>query len=160
MDPSTVFLVDASATAELGRQLAEQWLAEPVEQRPILLLKGHLGAGKTSLVQGIAQGLGIEEPVTSPSFALAQHYRGRHGNGHDTCLIHLDLYRLEQPADADELFEQEEEERVALGALMAVEWPERLSLRPVISWSVELHWAQWDDPAAGRTATLNSQLQD
>ena len=89
----------------------------------ILLLQGELGAGKTSLVQGLAQACGITEPITSPTFALAQHYPD--GN---PPLVHLDLYRLEAPGSADELFLQEEEEARALGALMAVEWPERLSL--------------------------------
>ena len=74
-------------------------------QGAILLLSGPLGAGKTSLVQGLAEGLGITEPITSPTFALAQHYPQG-----EPQLVHLDLYRLEQPASADELFLQEEEE--------------------------------------------------
>ena len=86
------------------RQLALDWLALP-QPRPILLLEGDLGAGKTSLVQGIALALEIEEPITSPTFALAQHYQGQ-----AAALVHLDLYRLEQSASADELFCQEEEE--------------------------------------------------
>jgi tRNA threonylcarbamoyladenosine biosynthesis protein TsaE len=54
----------------------------------LILLKGPLGAGKTTLVQGIAQGLGIEGPVQSPSFVLERIHRGR------LQLRHLDLYRL------------------------------------------------------------------
>ena len=115
-------------THALGRQLVEQ-----LPPGAILLLNGPLGAGKTSLVQGLAQGLGITEPITSPTFALAQHYTsGR------PPLVHLDLYRLEHPAAADELFLQEEEEAKALNALMAVEWPERLSLLLPEAWSLAL----------------------
>jgi tRNA threonylcarbamoyladenosine biosynthesis protein TsaE len=85
------------------------------------------------LVQGIASALGIGEPITSPTFALAQHYTD--GN---PPLIHLDLYRLEQSSAADDLFLQEDEEAKAIGALMAVEWPERLSLGLPEAWQLEL----------------------
>ena len=116
-------------TRELGRVLA-RWLPAG----SILLLNGPLGAGKTSLVQGLAEGLGIDEPITSPTFALAQHYP--QGTPR---LIHLDLYRLEQPSSADELFLQEEEEAMASDALMAVEWPERLGLKLTEAWRLELN---------------------
>nr|WP_254216875.1 tRNA (adenosine(37)-N6)-threonylcarbamoyltransferase complex ATPase subunit type 1 TsaE [Synechococcus sp. CCY 9618] len=106
-------------------------------QAALLLLQGELGAGKTSLVQGLAAGLGISEPVTSPTFALAQHYDTGSGGG-GAALVHLDLYRLEQSAAADELFAQEEEEARRMGAVLAVEWPERLSFRPDGAWEVEL----------------------
>ncbi|MCT0198942.1 tRNA (adenosine(37)-N6)-threonylcarbamoyltransferase complex ATPase subunit type 1 TsaE [Synechococcus sp. CS-1325] len=139
------FLPDLAATRCLGEELAVLLQAAPA---PLLLLKGELGAGKTSLVQGLAQALGITEPITSPSFALAQHYRGRR-LGQTTHLVHLDLYRLEQPAAADELFAQEEEEARSLGALLAVEWPERLSLQPEPVWQVELRHHQ-----EGRLALL------
>jgi tRNA threonylcarbamoyladenosine biosynthesis protein TsaE len=121
-------LSDLEATQALGIELAQRLPAEA-----ILLLKGPLGAGKTSLVQGIAVGLGISEPITSPTFALAQHYTD--GN---PPLIHLDLYRLEQPSAADDLFLQEDEEAKAIGALLAVEWPERLSLDLPEAWQLEL----------------------
>lgn len=149
MESRSVFLADAAATAALGRRLAQRWLALPAAERPLLLLEGDLGAGKTCLVQGLASGLGIEEPVTSPTFALAQHYEG--GSG---ALVHLDLYRLELPAAADELFAQEEEEALALGALLAVEWPGRLSFVPEGAWRLELKLADPSDPEAGREAQL------
>lgn len=129
-------LVDAAATRALGRQLAER-----LPTGALLLLEGDLGAGKTCLVQGLAEGLGIGEPITSPTFALAQHYAGQRPERGATALVHLDLYRLEDPAAADELFAQEEEEARALGAVLAVEWPERLSVRPEPCWRVELAFA-------------------
>ena len=124
-----VWLLETLETTRcLGRELA---LALP--QNAILLLQGPLGAGKTSLVQGIAQACGIDEPITSPTFALAQHYpQGQ------PPLVHLDLYRLESPDAADELFLQEEEEARAIGALMAVEWPERLGIDLPEAWLLEL----------------------
>jgi tRNA threonylcarbamoyladenosine biosynthesis protein TsaE len=119
------------------------------------LLQGELGAGKTCLVQGIAAGLGISEPITSPTFALAQHYGGVLPDGTPTALVHLDLYRLEQSAAAEELFAQEEEVADELGALLAVEWPERLSAPLPQAWRVELELTDPRDPEAGRVARLH-----
>ena len=115
-------------TRGLGRELAQR-----LPKGAILLLQGPLGAGKTSLVQGIALACGIGEPITSPTFALAQHYpQGQ------PPLVHLDLYRLEAPGSADELFLQEEEEAQAMRAFMAVEWPERLKLELPEAWRLTL----------------------
>jgi len=154
-----VFLADPAATAELGRGLARRWLTLPAAMRPVLLLEGDLGAGKTCLVQGLAAGLGIGEAVTSPTFALAQHYAGElnpnSGATTTTALVHLDLYRLEQPAAADELFAQEEEEALLLGALLAVEWPSRLSFVPEGAWQLQLALADPADPDAGRRARFS-----
>ena len=111
-----------------------------------VVLIGDAAVGKTSLAQGLAQACGITEPITSPTFALAQHYPD--GN---PPLVHLDLYRLEAPGSADELFLQEEEEARAIGALMAVEWPERLGLQLPEAWRLELHYA-----GEGRRAQLTA----
>lgn len=133
----TCDLADAAATQDLGRRLAADLLRHPAAGPALLLLQGDLGAGKTCLVQGLAAELGINEAITSPTFALAQHYQGQGSSG-PTALVHLDLYRLELAAAADDLFAQEEEEAAALGALLAVEWPERLGFWPQGAWQVEL----------------------
>ncbi len=117
-------LADPAATDALGRRLASQLLAAGAADGALLLLRGELGAGKTALVQGLAAGLGIVEPITSPTFALAQHYDTDAG--------------ADAGAAADELFAQEEEEARRIGAVMAVEWPERLSFRPEGAWEVDL----------------------
>jgi tRNA threonylcarbamoyladenosine biosynthesis protein TsaE len=158
-------LANADATRALGRRIAERLLrrrlaaagggGEPQgacvlpPNPPLLLLQGDLGAGKTCLVQGLAEGLGITEPITSPTFALAHHYRGEVEPSLSTALVHLDLYRLEQPAAAAELFAQEEEEARALGAILAVEWPERLGSLPAPCWRIALEFA-----GKGRQALL------
>ena len=148
-------LADVQATRALGRQLAREWLTTPLT----LLLEGDLGAGKTCLVQGLAAGLGIDEPITSPTFALAQHYCVQPDCVQSDCgqraaLVHLDLYRLEQAAAADELFAQEEEIARDLEALLAVEWPERLSGPPPGAWRLQLQLLDASDPDRGRLARL------
>ncbi len=110
----------------------------------LLLLEGPLGVGKTSIVKGLGRHMHIQEPITSPTFALSQHYeKGK------PPLVHLDLYRLEDPASANELFLQEEEEAHRLGALMVVEWPERLNLSLPDAWQVKLSYQH-----EGRSAQL------
>ncbi|BEV35494.1 tRNA (adenosine(37)-N6)-threonylcarbamoyltransferase complex ATPase subunit type 1 TsaE [Synechococcus sp. M16CYN] len=124
----SIYLSDLKATQALGKKMSK-WLPAGT----ILLLEGPLGTGKTSLVQGIAAGLGIYEPITSPTFALAQHYPDG-----SPPLIHLDLYRLENPKTANDIFLQEDEEAKAIGAFLAVEWAVRLSLDLPEAWKVEL----------------------
>ena len=130
------------ATQDLGAHLGDQ-----LEGGSLLLLKGPLGAGKTSLVQGLAKAFGIQEPITSPTFALAHHYPQG-----SPPLIHLDLYRLEHPEAANDLFLQEEEEALALGAVMAIEWPERLSTNLPEAWLLQLNHHK----DGGRIAHLNA----
>jgi tRNA threonylcarbamoyladenosine biosynthesis protein TsaE len=97
-------------------------------------------------VQGIASAAGIDEPITSPTFALSQHYpQGQ------PPLVHLDLYRLELPAAADDLFLQEEEEALGMGAILVVEWSERLSLSLPDAWRLKLSHRR----GGGRRATLD-----
>jgi tRNA threonylcarbamoyladenosine biosynthesis protein TsaE len=88
-------------------------------------------------VQGLAEGPGISEPITSPTFALAQHYDTGSGPGGGAAVpVHLDPYCLKQPAAADELFSQEEAR--GMRAVMAVIWPERLNFLPEGTWEVRL----------------------
>ena len=136
-------LPDAEATLALA-------LAGRLRAPCLLLLQGPLGAGKTCLVQGLASGLGLQEAITSPTFALAQHYAAPGA----IPLVHLDLYRLDQPAAAEELLAQEEEDALTQGAVLAVEWPERLRQLPTDGWRVVLELADRRNPEAGRVATI------
>jgi tRNA threonylcarbamoyladenosine biosynthesis protein TsaE len=81
------------------------------------LLEGPFGAGKTTFVQGLAEGLDVATPVSSPSFVIENQYRGR------LRLYHVDLYRLERVEP--ELWESLEEHLYGDG-VTAVEWAERL----------------------------------
>lgn len=82
----------AEQTIESGRALAG--LLEPSD---VLLLSGDLGAGKTQLTKGIAQGIGVAEPVTSPTFNILLVHEGR------IPLYHFDLYRLDRAEQLEDL---------------------------------------------------------
>lgn len=101
----------AEATRELGAALAP--LLEPGD---VLLLSGDLGAGKTQFTKGLAEGLGVPEPVTSPTFNILLVHEGR------IPLYHFDLYRLDTPGQLEDLdyFAMLEADGVAV-----VEWGDR-----------------------------------
>lgn len=118
----------AAQTQRLGARLGE--LLEPGD---VLLLEGDLGAGKTVLAQGVAQGLAIDDPVTSPTFTLIHEYEGR------LPLYHVDLYRLGGATDAAGIGI---EEYLYGDGVTVIEWPDRagallprehlvISLRPI-----------------------------
>jgi tRNA threonylcarbamoyladenosine biosynthesis protein TsaE len=109
-----VRIVDTSDPAEtesLGAQLAGS-----LREGDVVLVRGELGSGKTTLVRGAAHALGVTDPVTSPSFSIGHRYRA----GRELTVSHLDLYRLagldhEDPALlADYL---------GAGRIAFVEWP-------------------------------------
>jgi tRNA threonylcarbamoyladenosine biosynthesis protein TsaE len=107
----------AEATARLGRRLAALLAAGDT-----LLLHGDLGAGKTTLAQGILAALRPGTPATSPTFTLINEYAA--GNADQPPVHHLDLYRLDGPDDLDSIgFD----DLVGAGTgILLVEWPERL----------------------------------
>ena len=108
----------ASDSPEATRRLA-RLLGSACRGGEAILLSGDLGAGKTCFIQGLAVGLGIRAPVSSPTFTLHAQYAGR------LALNHLDLYRLDEPAQAEPLGLSELLN--APGAVLAVEWPEFLA---------------------------------
>jgi tRNA threonylcarbamoyladenosine biosynthesis protein TsaE len=109
-----VRIVDTSDPAEtesLGAELAGSLL-----EGDVVLVRGELGSGKTTLVRGAARALGVTDPVTSPSFSIGHRYRA----GSELTVSHLDLYRLSG-------LEQEEPALLAdylgAGRIAFVEWP-------------------------------------
>jgi tRNA threonylcarbamoyladenosine biosynthesis protein TsaE len=113
-------LVDAAATRSLGVKLGQL-----LEAGTVLLLEGDLGAGKTSLVQGIGAGLAIDETIDSPTFTLINEYdQGR------LALYHLDLYRLEPDEVLGLNLESYWEGIEVEPGVVAIEWPERLPIKP------------------------------
>ncbi len=110
--PEIVTTTSEQETFALGKRLAET-----LAPGTFVLLHGDLGAGKTAFVRGMAAGIGANpDEVSSPTFVLVQHYKGR------LPLTHVDLYRLESAATVDDLGLEE----MANGAVVAIEWAERL----------------------------------
>lgn len=105
-------------TIDVGRKLAA--LLDPPQ---LLILRGDLGTGKTTLVKGIAQALDAADPdeVTSPTFTLLHEYEGTR-NGRPIKLFHLDVYRIEGERQLETLGL---EELLAPDALVFVEWGEK-----------------------------------
>jgi tRNA threonylcarbamoyladenosine biosynthesis protein TsaE len=106
---------DSSQTEALGAELAAV-----LASGDIVLVRGELGTGKTTLVRGAARALGVSDPVTSPTFAVGHRYRGA-----DVTVAHLDLYRLtgldeEEPALL--------EDYLGPGRIAFVEWPQQGSV--------------------------------
>ena len=126
-----MFIRNLKETIQLGRKFAQR-----LNPKSIVLLQGPIGAGKTSFVQGIADGLCIKEDITSPTFALSHHY-----NSGTIPLIHMDLYRIENSLMAKEFFMSEEEEATQNEAIMVIEWPELI--KPVLNnfWEIEISYA-------------------
>ena len=106
-----------------------------LKAKSIILLKGKIGAGKTSLVQGIADGLQIKENITSPTFALSHHYYSG-----KLPLIHMDLYRVDDAISAKELFLEEEEELEQNNGIMVIEWPEKIISIVDKYWLIEINY--------------------
>ncbi len=98
-------------TESFGRLLASR-----LRTGDVLLLRGDLGAGKTTLARGIARGLGVEGPVASPTFTLLCCHEGR------VPLRHFDLYRL---TDADEFESAGLADYIGGDSVSLIEWPER-----------------------------------
>jgi len=84
-------------TSPLETEAVGEHLGSLAVPGDIFCLYGDLGAGKTCLARGVARGLGVEEPVTSPTFTLINEYRGR------IPLFHMDAYRLEGSGDVEDL---------------------------------------------------------
>lgn len=103
---------DESALRALGERLGAR--ASP---GCVAALSGTLGAGKTTLAQAVAVGLGVSDPVVSPTFGLVHVYEGGR-----IPLVHADLYRLDDPGEAEGLGLEETLEGPVVGL---VEWPER-----------------------------------
>jgi len=102
---------------EAMEQLATEIIDKMGRQR-LLLLEGDLGAGKTTFVQACCRHLGVQEAITSPTFALVNEYQGTDGP-----VYHLDLYRLN---DLEEALSIGIEEYLYSGNYCFIEWPEIL----------------------------------
>lgn len=126
--PHAVRLVRC-ATVEDTEALARE-VAAGLAPGALVLLRGDLGAGKTAFVRGLAEGLGLDpDEVSSPTFTIVQEYVGR-----GVRLRHLDLYRIDRAADIEDL----DIDGLRDGAVVVVEWAERLHPTPADAWSISI----------------------
>lgn len=135
----TIALADEAATEAFGRTLAAA-----LRPGDVIALSGPLGAGKTVLARGVLRGLGFEGDVASPSFPIVLAY-----DVPDTRLPvwHVDLYRIEDPAELDELGLEE----ARADSILLIEWPERL---PIL-WPEALHLSLAEAPSGARALTAS-----
>ncbi len=126
-------VVVASDSEDETRALAAR-LAGAFVGGEVIGLRGDLGAGKTVFVQGLAQGLGVREPATSPSFVIVHCHLGR------LHLWHVDLYRL----DPDQVEGIGLDDLIGADSVVAIEWAERLPqhLRRRLSLDIAIEFAQ------------------
>jgi len=105
-------------SAEATRRLAAEFAAT-LPPDTTLALHGDMGVGKTTFVQGLAEGLGVHEHVTSPTFSIYTVYRGA-----GRMLVHVDAYRLESENQIEGLLL---EEFLVSPWVLAIEWPEKIA---------------------------------
>ena len=130
-----MILKDEAATMAMGARLAEIARAGDV-----IVLTGPLGVGKTALARGFLRALGHEGEVPSPSFAIVQPYEELR-----PAVWHVDLYRVDDPSELDQLGLDE-----AADAVLLVEWPERAGENV---WPDALHLSLEFDEAGARRLT-------
>jgi tRNA threonylcarbamoyladenosine biosynthesis protein TsaE len=146
MDDLTMISRSPEETKALGRRLSALLAAGDT-----VCLWGDLGAGKTCLVQGICQGLGVTEAVVSPSFTLVNEYTGARP------VAHLDFYRLKGEVDLeqlgfDDLFDG--------SRIVLIEWPDRAAgALPNDRIDVKLRWVRDQEREITLTSNLNKYTQ-
>lgn len=99
-------------TVLLGEQIGKS-----LKPDDVIALSGELGAGKTTLIQGMAKGLGIRNWVTSPTFTIINEFHGKYD------LFHVDLYRLNSVEEAEDMAI---EEYFVKGGITVIEWAEKI----------------------------------
>ena len=131
-DPKTYAVASLREMWAVAAELAGRYRT----QGGVIALHGELGAGKTALVQGLAAALGVAQPVTSPTFALVLEYPLPGGRR----LVHMDLYRLQEPEALEAIgFE----EYLESNDIIAIEWAERAAgLLPAATLHVDIRLSE------------------
>jgi len=118
MSIPNVHIIDfSSRSADQTRQLGAH-LGGTLKRGDVICLQGDLGAGKTTLVQGIAHGWGSRDSVSSPTFIIVNEYR----RDDEIKLFHMDAYRLDSMPEAEEI----DLDSMLTDGVLIVEWPERM----------------------------------
>jgi tRNA threonylcarbamoyladenosine biosynthesis protein TsaE len=143
-------VINATTTSEDETAGIGRGLAATLSAGDVVLLYGDLGAGKTAFVRGLAEGLGVpRDEVSSPTFTLVQEYRGGR-----LSVFHVDLYRLNEPREIEDLGLDE----IAEEGVLAIEWAEKLPRRPADAISVRIAHGAADARMLEITPTDSSAL--
>lgn len=110
--PPVLEISSADEMKMIGKKFAQSLLRNPEISR-VLALTGDVGVGKTTFTQGLAAGLGVKDPVNSPSFTISKTYAFPGG-----FLTHYDFYRLDDPG----IMREDLEEKIADGHFIVIEW--------------------------------------
>lgn len=150
MKEAKVFVETRTASVAETAAVAREFAAQ-LRPGDVVALRGELGAGKTAFVQGVGRALGIERPMTSPTFVISVEYPTARFK-----FVHMDLYRLH---GADDLEPLGWRENLESGAVICVEWPERAEEAiPPTAWNVTLRHGG-DDPEA-REIVITRKVED
>lgn len=135
-------------TVQLGQAIGRCCVAGD-----IVALQGELGTGKTQLVRGLAQGLGLNpRQVSSPTFVMVQEYEPDN-NANTPVLVHIDAYRINHPDELESIGWAGNGEELREGAVLAIEWAKLI--RPALG--DDLLWVQIEHAPESRHITLSPQ---
>jgi tRNA threonylcarbamoyladenosine biosynthesis protein TsaE len=143
----------AEELQELAAELWREHLSKVLPTAIVLKLEGELGAGKTTFIQGLGKVLGIQEPLTSPSYTYVSEYDFDTGSEQGV-LVHVDAWRVADPATAQLLGIQK---YLRPHHIVAIEWPQRLptlKVDPKSSVLVEINIVEISE---GRRVNIFSQ---
>lgn len=130
-------MINVSTSSPEQTGVLAELLADRAEPGDVLLLVGDLGAGKTAFSKAFGRALGVDEPITSPTFTLAREYVGR------LPLHHLDVYRLEQMSEVVDL---DLPELLDSGGVVLIEWGDAiLPMLPADFLEVRFTFGEGDD---------------
>lgn len=141
------YTASAQETEQLGQRLGQG-----LKPGAVIAYSGDLGAGKTAFTRGLARGLGIEDPITSPTYTIVNEYPGK------IPLFHFDMYRL---GSSEDLFDIGWEDYLTRGGVIAVEWSERVEdAFDEVENLIRIHIRRDPENDDGRTITIEGGVSD
>ena len=141
------YTASAQETEQLGQRLGQR-----LKPGAVIAYSGDLGAGKTAFTRGLARGLGIEDPITSPTYTIVNEYPGK------IPLFHFDMYRL---GSSEDLFDIGWEDYLTRGGVIAVEWSERVEdALDEVEKLIRIHILRDPEHDNGRTITIEGGVSD
>lgn len=146
----STYLANADRTREAGATLGRLLFAAQLSQPLTIYLEGELGAGKTTFVSGMLHAMGHAGPVRSPTYTLVEPYEFKRADGTTLNAIHMDIYRLTDPSQLEELGVRD---MLVAGTVLLIEWPSQASgFLPQADMHIQL---DYDAANTGRNLQIN-----